>query len=297
MDYCNLPLSNTIDQHCNFHSKLRSKSRHLSIDHAPNVVQWRCTHWLNFYCVNKVKTWQGHMHCSDVEKCQTEGFDWQNFIRTDKKIIFLLHILLFGLSRFSKSVQMTGISKKISTSLALIKWQPTTEMLLPSAKYCAEIDTNVQYVNVNEASGMKIALEICLNYPTSDRVFSCISSEFTMLPFPSCLYLPSTSGKTVSLEWTPCDVINHTIYSDVMINPSLHRFLTRICFEADFESKEWCFGTGFGRRKSINHNFVQGQRNPPSCQRFATSTTQQASLWTANIWHTVGFPCPCAKLW
>ena len=45
-----------------------------------------------------------HM-CSDVEKCQTEGFVWQNFIRTDKKLIFLLHISLFGLTRFSKSVK------------------------------------------------------------------------------------------------------------------------------------------------------------------------------------------------
>ena len=54
---------------------------------------------------------------SDVEKCQTEGFYWQNFIRTDKKLIFLLHILLFGLARFSKSVQMTVMSKKISTSM------------------------------------------------------------------------------------------------------------------------------------------------------------------------------------
>ena len=36
--------------------------------------------------------------------------DWQ------KKIVFLLHILLFRLTRFSKSVKMTGMSKKISTS-------------------------------------------------------------------------------------------------------------------------------------------------------------------------------------
>ena len=56
---------------------------------------------------------------SDVEKCQTEGFDWQNFIRTDKILIFLLHILLFGLTRFSKSVEMTGMSKKILTSLSI----------------------------------------------------------------------------------------------------------------------------------------------------------------------------------
>ena len=59
-------------------------------------------------------------NASDVEKCQTEGFDWHNFIRTDKDLIFLLHILLFGLTRFSKSVQMTGMSKKISTSLLML---------------------------------------------------------------------------------------------------------------------------------------------------------------------------------
>ena len=53
----------------------------------------------------------------DVEKCQTEGIYWQNFIWTDKKILFLLHILLFGLTRFLKSVQMTDMSKKISTTL------------------------------------------------------------------------------------------------------------------------------------------------------------------------------------
>ena len=44
--------------------------------------------------------------CSDVKKCLTKGLDWQNFIRTDKKLIFLLHILLFRLKRFSKSVKM-----------------------------------------------------------------------------------------------------------------------------------------------------------------------------------------------
>ena len=36
-----------------------------------------------------------------------------------KFFIFLLHILFFGLTRFSKSVQMTGMSKKISKSLLI----------------------------------------------------------------------------------------------------------------------------------------------------------------------------------
>ena len=42
------------------------------------------------------------------------------------------------------------------------------------------------------------------------------------------------------------------------------------------------------RRKIINHDFVQGQGNPPSCQKFATSTTRQASSWTANFF-TLGW--------
>ena len=50
--------------------------------------------------------------------------DRQNFIRTDKHFIFLLHNLLLGLTRFTKSVQMTGMSKDIPTSLFLHKkWQ------------------------------------------------------------------------------------------------------------------------------------------------------------------------------
>ena len=57
------------------------------------------------------------MFYSDVEKCHTEGFNGQNFIRTDNKFKFLVHILLFGLIRLSKSFQITGMSKKIATSL------------------------------------------------------------------------------------------------------------------------------------------------------------------------------------
>ena len=47
-----------------------------------------------------------------------------------------------------------------------------------------------------------------------------------------------------------------------------------------------------GRGKIINHDFVQGQGNPPLCQRYKTSMTQQASSWTENLWYsdTGGFP-------
>ena len=78
----------------------------------------------------------------DVEKCQTEGFDWQNFIRTDKKLIFLLHILLFGLTRFSRSVKMTGMSKKISTSLRLIL--VIGAVFLKRANFVSFTDKNVK---------------------------------------------------------------------------------------------------------------------------------------------------------
>ena len=35
-----------------------------------------------------------------VEKCQSKGFGWQKFILTDKCLIFVLPILLFGLTNF-----------------------------------------------------------------------------------------------------------------------------------------------------------------------------------------------------
>ena len=47
------------------------------------------------------------------------------------------------------------------------------------------------------------------------------------------------------------------------------------------------------RRKIINNVFLQAQGNPPSCQRFATSTTRQAPWWTANLRLSSGFICPC----
>ena len=44
-------------------------------------------------------------------------------------------------------------------------------------------------------------------------------------------------------------------------------------------------------------NGVLDSINPSSCQRYATSTTWQASSWTVNLWHSGGFPCPCTKSW
>ena len=61
-----------------------------------------------------------------------------------------------------------------------------------------------------------------------------------------------------------------------MINPIWRCFLSRKRFEILFESqkKGFLMGIESGRRKTINHDFVQGQGNPPSCQRFATSRLQ-----------------------
>ena len=58
----------------------------------------------------KVKT-------SDVENSRTACFDWHNFIRTGINYEILLHILLFGLALFFKSVNLTCFVKKISASL------------------------------------------------------------------------------------------------------------------------------------------------------------------------------------
>ena len=66
-----------------------------------------------------------------------------------------------------------------------------------------------------------------------------------------------------------------------MINPSWRRFLSRKRFEVVFESKvrEVVLGIESGRRKIINHDFEQGQGNPPSCQRFAVHDEACHSGW------------------
>ena len=69
-----------------------------------------------------------------------------------------------------------------------------------------------------------------------------------------------------------------------MINPNWRRFLSRKHFEVVFESKKW--GLLWGLRAEGEKNqprLCKGTGNPPSCQRFATSTTRQASSWTANL--------------
>ena len=44
----------------------------------------------------------------------------------------------------------------------------------------------------------------------------------------------------------------------------------------------------------IYHNFVQGQRNPLECQRFAVHVRV---VDVAHLWHEDGFPCLCTKSW
>ena len=47
----------------------------------------------------------------------------------------------------------------------------------------------------------------------------------------------------------------------------------------------------------IYHDFVQGQGNPPECQRFAVHDEACRVVDVANLWHEGGFPCPCTKSW
>ena len=47
----------------------------------------------------------------------------------------------------------------------------------------------------------------------------------------------------------------------------------------------------------IYHHFVQGQGNPPECQRFAVHDEACLVLEVAYLWHEGGFPCPCTKWW
>ena len=95
-------------------------------------------------------------------------------------------------------------------------------------------------------------------------------------------------------------LLRHKQYNDVT---SWLTQLAPFSKQKAFWSSFWKQKVGFvmriesGRRKIINHDFVQGQGNPPSCQRFATSTTRQASSWTANLWHSGGFSCHCTKSW
>ena len=51
-----------------------------------------------------------------------------------------------------------------------------------------------------------------------------------------------------------------------------------------------------GKNIRIYHDFVQGQGNPPECQRFAVHDEACRVVDVANLWHEGGFPCPCIKL-
>ena len=72
-----------------------------------------------------------------------------------------------------------------------------------------------------------------------------------------------------------------------MINPSWRRFLTRKRFDVDFESKHG--GLSWGLRavgeKESTTNLYKDREIHPSVKdlQIATSKTQQASSWTANL--------------
>ena len=47
----------------------------------------------------------------------------------------------------------------------------------------------------------------------------------------------------------------------------------------------------------INHDFIQGQGNPPESQRFAVHDKACRVVDVANLWHESGFTCRCTKSW
>ena len=47
----------------------------------------------------------------------------------------------------------------------------------------------------------------------------------------------------------------------------------------------------------IYHHFVQGQGNPPECQRFAVHDEACLFVDVAYLWHEGGFSCPCTQWW
>ena len=55
----------------------------------------------------------------------------------------------------------------------------------------------------------------------------------------------------------------------------------------------------FNKRKinRIYHHFVQGQENPPECQRFAVHDEACRVVEVAYLLHEGGFSCPCTKWW
>ena len=72
----------------------------------------------SLYDFNSVKSWWVVMYplvfsCSDVKKCQTEGFEWWKFIHT--KLIFLLYIFIVLIGRIFKISQNYLHVQKIST--------------------------------------------------------------------------------------------------------------------------------------------------------------------------------------
>ena len=89
-------------------------------------------------------------------------------------------------------------------------------------------------------------------------------------------YLGKDSFTWVNTLWghkSYNDVTSWLTKVDVMINQSWCHFLTRKRFEVVFESKnrDWKW-----KEKNNQPRLYSGTENPPSWQRFATSTTRQA---------------------
>ena len=51
------------------------------------------------------------------------------------------------------------------------------------------------------------------------------------------------------------------------------------------------------KNNRIYHHFVQGQGNPPKCQKFAVHNEAYRVMEVAYLWHEGGLSCPCTKWW
>ena len=103
--------------------------------------------------------------------------DWQ-------KLTFPLHILLFQMTRFSKSVQMTGMSKNISTSLISFPFlsiratYPSTE----SASVCSMFSSIISAPSPDSTSDFRSG-SVLLDFRSGSVLLArgslCLSSSLT----------------------------------------------------------------------------------------------------------------------
>ena len=69
----------------------------------------------------------------------------------------------------------------------------------------------------------------------------------------------------------------------------------RVIGNNPLETRLWIETNAWTNR--IHHHFVQGQGNPPECQRFAVHDEACQVVGVVYLWHEGGFPCLFTKWW